>query len=50
VRHPEGDLMFSVSLKQPADFAPLAAFLCQAGCTLSVLPADASDERLDVCR
>jgi Zn-dependent protease len=42
-------LHFGVRFAAPSDFAPLARYLCSAGCRPQLLPAEPSDLRLDVC-
>ncbi len=37
-------------LDEPSDAARLSAYLCAAGCSLSVLPAASDDARLGYCR
>jgi len=44
-----GVLMFSVRTSSPAELSLLGAYLCRAGCRLSVLPAAPEDRRLDSC-
>jgi hypothetical protein len=40
---------FSVGVATPTDFAPLAAYLCNAGCRIEVLPVDPDDRGLAFC-
>jgi hypothetical protein len=39
----------SVLLADPADFAPLGRYLCEAGCQVDVLPYGSIDPRLNWC-
>ncbi len=43
VRRVGTDLAFSFTVDRSAGLAPLAPFLCDAGCSLSVLPASTQD-------
>lgn len=40
---------FSVGAARPSDLDPLARYLCNAGCRITVLPSDPSDTRLRYC-
>ncbi len=40
---------FGLRLGTTADFAPIARYLCAAGCRLQLLPADPNDRHLDIC-
>jgi Zn-dependent protease len=48
---PSGErwVRFSVGLATPADFAPVAAYLCNAGCRVEVLPLEPDDDRVQAC-
>ena len=50
VRHaPKGAVSFSITMRDREAFSPLGTYLCQAGCTLSVLPAASGDRRTRYC-
>jgi Zn-dependent protease len=46
----DATVTFAVTFDEATQLAPLGAFLCRAGCRVSVLPAAPEDERLFSCR
>ena len=45
----EGAVSFSITMEATSEFGPLGAYLCQKGCQISLLPADAGDLRVRYC-